>query len=219
MTEAMLIRTTVAARVAEQLRAEIRQGALAAGEPLRQNDIAARLGVSSTPVREAFQILERLGLVEREGRRGVRVFRPSKQNLLDAYEVRGGLESLAASLAAGRLDDSALAAITTTMDQMHAAGVSQSSFLRLNAEFHAQIARGSGNERLANLVSAEQAATASFVAFLGVDQASADEARGEHAAILSALAARNAAAAAATMSAHLIARAAALGARLDAETA
>ncbi len=216
MTETTSLQATVAARVAEQLRAEIRQGALAPGKPLRQNDIAARLGVSSTPVREAFQILERLGLVEREGRRGVRVFRPSMQDLLDAYEVRGALESMAASLTARRLSDPALATLTETMDQMHRAEVSQQAFLQLNAQFHAQIAHCSGNERLARLVISEQATTAAFVAFLGVDPASADEAHGEHAAILAALAARDADRAAAAMADHLLARGDALRTRLNA---
>lgn len=216
MSQESTLQMTVAERVAEQLRDEIRQKVLAPGEPLRQNDVAARLGVSSTPVREAFQILERMGLVEREGRRGVRVFRPSIRDLIEAYEVREGLESLAASLAAERLTDEALASIQQVMDRMRRPDISQQEFLRLNADFHMLVARRSGNARLKSLVESELTATASFVAFLGVDPASADEAHEEHTAIFAALQRRDPAGAAASMAAHLRTRVDALRSRLDA---
>ncbi len=215
MTDSAPLHLTVASRVAERLRTEIRQGVLAAGTPLRQNEIAARLGVSSTPVREAFQMLERQGLVSREGRRGVQVFRPSSRDLINTYEVRGALEGLASRLAAGRLTETQVKAISKTMKQMHAPKVAQDAFLRLNTQFHTQIAQGCGNARLADLIVAEQASTTAFVVFLGIDQASAHEAEGEHQAILDALAARDAPAAALAMSAHLVARLDALRTRLD----
>ncbi len=214
MVDTLSLQTTVAARVAEQLRSEIRQGQIVAGTPLRQNDVAARLGVSSTPVREAFQILERLGLVERVGRRGVRVFRPSALDLTNGYEVRGALESLAAQLAAARVTEQELAALAVTMERMHAPNVSQTSFLRLNSEFHAQVAKASGNSRLAELIIAEQSSTTSFVVFLGVDATSAHEAHEEHAAILSAIAAKDPDAASRAMSLHLASRVDALKERL-----
>lgn len=219
MTNDSTLHTTVAVRVAEQLSSEIRAGAIAAGEPLRQNGIAARLGVSSTPVREAFQILEQRGLVVREGRRGVRVFRPSVRDLVNSYAVRGALESLAARLSAMSTSDADLAAIQATMDRMHARGVSNETFLTLNAEFHAQIARASGNDRLAELIVAEQANTTSFVVFLGVDPSGANEAHDEHRAILEALVARDQEAAAAAMQAHLVTRVDALRSRLNARNA
>ena len=218
MTDNPLTHLTVAARVAEQLLDEIHQGRLAAGTRLRQNDVAARLGVSSTPVREAFQILERRGLVVREDRRGVRVFNPSARDLIDAYEVRSALEALACRLAASRVTASTLATLTSTVDQMHVAGVSQENYLRLNAEFHAQIAAASGNEHLAELVVAEQTVTSSFVMFLGVDPTSADEAHEEHAVILSAIAMGDGDAAAEAMSTHLMARVDGLRARLGVNT-
>lgn len=209
------LQRTVAERVAEQLRDEIRQKVLTPGQPLRQNEVAARLGVSSTPVREAFQLLEGMGLVEREGRRGVRVFRPSIRDLVDTYEVRECLESRGAHLAADRLSSEALASVQSAMKRMHRPRVSQRDFLRLNTEFHLLIARGSKNARLASLVESELAATASFVSFLGVIQSSADEAEGEHAEILGALEDHDPERAAAAMSLHLRTRVDALRARLD----
>ncbi len=216
MTDTSALHLTVASRVAEHLRSEIRRGVLPAGAPLRQNEVASRLGVSSTPVREAFQMLERQGLVTREGRRGVQVVRPSTRDLMNTYEVRGALEGLAARLAAVQLSDAQIAEITKTMRQMHSPRVAQDAFLRLNTLFHTQIAQGCGNARLADLIVAEQASTTSFVVFLGVDPSSAHEAEGEHQAILDALAARDAPAAALAMSTHLVARVDALRERLDA---
>ena len=214
MTASSSLHKTVAERMADQLRDEIRAGSLPGGQPLRQNDIAARFGVSSTPVREAFHILERAGLVERDARRGVRVFKPSISDLTDAYEVREGLESLAARFAAERATVQHLQSLARTMDLMHSQGVAPEEFVRLNAQFHTSIAAASGNARLARLVASEQAATASFIQFLGVDRSSAEEAHAEHAQVLEALQARDPHAASEAMAAHLRTRASALRARL-----
>lgn len=208
------VQATIADRVAELLDDEIRRGVLGAGEPLRQNDVAARLGVSSTPVREAFRILERAGLVERVGR-GVRVFRPSVNELVETYEVRAALESHAARLAAGRLSDQALASMRQIMDSLHRPDVTQDEFLRLDMEFHLAIAHGSGVARLASHVESEKVATTTFVSFLGVDWHNAEDASAEHAAILAALHRHDGDAAAAAMTAHLRNRAAVLRSRLD----
>jgi DNA-binding GntR family transcriptional regulator len=206
---------TVAEQVAEILRAEIQRGQLAPGVPLRQNEIAARLAVSSTPVREAFQILERTGLVVREGRRGTRVFRPSVTDLVNGYQVRIALESTAAGLAARRLTRETRENLAATVARMHREPVPQADYLLLNAEFHAQIARSSGNPHLAELIVAEQAATASYISFLGIDPSSAHEASEEHEAILAAIARGDSRAASAAMRAHLEARANALHSRLE----
>lgn len=206
---------TVADRVAQRLTDEIRGGLLAAGQPLRQNDVAERLGVSSTPVREAFHILERGGLVEREGRRGVRVIRPSVDDVTEVYVVREVLESRAASLAAERLSDEALTSLHEIMGRMHGPALTQEDFLRLDMDFHVQIARASGNSRLANLVESEKAAATTFVTFLGVSWSDADAAHDEHAAVVAALERHDSKAAAAAMTAHLRRRATALRTRLD----
>ena len=206
MTDTSPLHLTVASRVADRLRTEIRRGLLPAGVPLRQNEVAARLGVSSTPVREAFQMLEREGLVTREGRRGVQVVRPSSRDLINGYEVRGALEVTASRLAADHLSNAEISALRETMSAMHAPDVAQDAFLRLNTQFHTQIAQASRNARLAELIVAEQAATTSFIVFLGVDAASAHEAEGEHQAIFEALTMRDADGAGAAMSAHLATR-------------
>lgn len=218
MTEpTALLSLTVAARVAEQLRSEIRDGVLGAGTPLRQNEVAARLGVSSTPVREAFQMLERLGLVQREGRRGVRVFRPSIQDLLDSYEVRAILEAEAVRRSVGRWGADHLAQLGTVLQRMSEPALEREQFLRLNIEFHHRIAAAAGNPRLCELIDSEQAATTTYVTFLGVEPDSSNQAHVEHAAIFDAIRAGDAEQAARAMTAHLTIRAHALQARLGAK--
>jgi len=77
-------------------------GKIKAGEWLRQDDLAARFGVSSTPVREALRILEAQGLVIHEPHRGVRVadIRGTAEQF---YKLRAALESAAVELAVPRM--------------------------------------------------------------------------------------------------------------------
>ena len=73
------------------------------GERLIELKIAKELNCSQGPVREALRDLEGLGLVEHERYRGTRVRCLSKQEMIDAYEIRTVLEELAAQLAAPNL--------------------------------------------------------------------------------------------------------------------
>src|SRR5688572_20697813 len=86
---------TAAEAVATRLRQEIQAGEHAPGTPLRQTEVARRLGVSTTPVREAFALLQADGLVRIDRYRGAVVFRPTAEELRDAYEIREALELLA----------------------------------------------------------------------------------------------------------------------------
>lgn len=139
-------------RVVESLRSEIIRGALAAGTQLRQEDIAARLGVSSTPVREAFGILEAEGFVERRAHRGVVVVGFDNAMIEDSYDLRAVLEAFAARRAAARVGPSPTAlsdvekvlrraAKTFKAGQMH-------QFRLESAEFHRKLVNASGSDLL-----------------------------------------------------------------------
>src|ERR1044072_3141722 len=65
------------------------------GPRLRQLDVARELGVSTTPVREAFTSLAREGLVQQDAHRGVFVFAPSGDEGRERYEIRIALGPLA----------------------------------------------------------------------------------------------------------------------------
>ncbi len=75
------------------------------GSPLRLNDLAAQLGVSTTPVRVAVERLRAEGLVVHQRGKGSTVAPLSVDDLLDIYAVRVGLESVAAGRGAPRLTD------------------------------------------------------------------------------------------------------------------
>ncbi|HEY8723674.1 MAG TPA: GntR family transcriptional regulator [Gaiellaceae bacterium] len=86
--------------VVDVLRKRIYDGAYAPGEPLRQEQLSAELSVSRTPLREAFWMLEREGLVTMLPGGGARVITGDLDTLLAAYELRAVVDGVAARLAA-----------------------------------------------------------------------------------------------------------------------
>src|SRR6188472_2587582 len=109
---------TVAGQVAEHLKAEILAGERAPGSRLPQVEIARKLGVSTTPVREALAMLQREGLVRLHPQRGAVVFLPSVDDLSEHYEIRAALESLAAAKAAARFEPQWAPPLTELLDAM-----------------------------------------------------------------------------------------------------
>ena len=95
-------------RVYESVRSRILDGSLERGARLRQEALAAELGVSRTPLREALRRLASEGLVELEPNRGARIPDLSHADMVTAYEARLALEPGAARLAAANPDPVAL---------------------------------------------------------------------------------------------------------------
>jgi DNA-binding GntR family transcriptional regulator len=83
------------ARIAAYLREEILHGRFRPGDRIRQEDIAARLGASRLPVREALRMLEAEGLTEHAANKGARVPRLSPHEVDVIYQMRERLEPLA----------------------------------------------------------------------------------------------------------------------------
>src|SRR5579863_514155 len=113
-----LTKLTIAEQVAAALREEIATGQLAAGTRLRQVEIAQRFGVSTTPVREAFGLLQSDGLVQIDTHRGVTVFLPTIQDLIEHYEIRMALEMLAAEKAAEHFQAQDAPPLVAILDEM-----------------------------------------------------------------------------------------------------
>jgi DNA-binding GntR family transcriptional regulator len=95
--------STKADEVARILEDEIVSGVIPQGQVLRQESLCERLGVSRTPVREALQRLEALGLVTALPNRGARVRSISTAELREAFMIRAELESLATAHAAPKM--------------------------------------------------------------------------------------------------------------------
>ena len=122
--------------VAALIREQIITGELAAGEQLRQRDLAQRFQVSQTPVREAMRRLESEGLVIGDTHRGFTVVVPDDGPVEENFQIRAALESLGASLAARKIDAAGLARLKELNDQMRAMIEDDPGYADLNREFH-----------------------------------------------------------------------------------
>jgi len=133
-----------------RLRSEILSCRLPPGAEISETDIAERLLMSKSPVREALGRLRSEGFVKAYPRRGYQVVPLTISDLNELLDLRNILESGAVSLAATRITEPELEAL----DQMAAAGYdkevlsSLDQFVGANRSFHSAICRASGNRRL-----------------------------------------------------------------------
>jgi DNA-binding GntR family transcriptional regulator len=104
--------------VHDELRAAILRNELPAGMILNQVHVAKRLGVSRTPLREAFRMLQREGLIEGESNKRMRVAGLSLDGLEDLYAMRILLEGLAIRLSVPLLSKEALAMLKNLLNEM-----------------------------------------------------------------------------------------------------
>lgn len=173
------------------------------GERYTESEACERFGVSRTPVREALLELQGLGLVELRRHFGA-VFLPfGPEELREVYAVRSLLEVEATRLATGRLDRAKAEAMMADFRRIRESGGIDPDW-RHDREFHAAVARASGNRRLAaeigrygDLVQTVREIVGAQA--LGIHTTTADE----HLAILEAIHSGDAAAAAEAMRQHL----------------
>jgi DNA-binding GntR family transcriptional regulator len=136
--------------VAEYLRSEILAGRLAAGSRLQQSEIAQRLGVSITPVREAFRDLVMEGLVDFDRFRGAVVHVPSIAELDEIFVIRQRLIPLSCELGVSRITPEELDECESLMRQIEAADAVTWSIL--NRQFHRILDHAAGNGRLTEIL-------------------------------------------------------------------
>ena len=148
---AVLTKITMAEQIAAALREEIVTGQLAAGTRLRQNEVAQRFGVSTTPVREAFGLLQSDGLVQIDPHRGVTVFLPTIQDLIEHYEIRMALEMLAAEKAAVHFQGQDAPPLVALLDEMLTTS-NAVRYVELNHQFHLRLYRPGGRSRLVMMI-------------------------------------------------------------------
>jgi DNA-binding GntR family transcriptional regulator len=104
--------------VLQRLREDIASGAVVPGTSLRQSEIAARYGVSATPVREALRLLEAGGTISYAPHRGATVRELSSERVQDVYRLRAAIEALATAVACERMTDEDLARIEAVYDEL-----------------------------------------------------------------------------------------------------
>jgi len=150
-TMTSITKLTIAEQLAAALRHEIVTGQFSAGTKLRQVEIAQRFGVSTTPVREAFGLLQSEGLVQIDTHRGVTVFLPTVQDLVEHYEIRMALEMLAVEKAAEHFQAQDAPPLVAILNEMYTTG-DAARYVELNHQFHLSLYGLGGRSRLLTMI-------------------------------------------------------------------
>ncbi|CAM2139831.1 GntR family transcriptional regulator, transcriptional repressor for pyruvate dehydrogenase complex [Pararobbsia alpina] len=198
-------------RVRDALLDAIQSGELTPGAKLVEVEWANRLGVSRAPVREAFRALEQAGLLEMYRNRGVFVRTVSEHEADELRAVRALLESHACRLLAERLDAGNAAELHRLVDAMSDALTldDRERYAQLNRAFHDLIVASAGNRKLHGIYR-DMIDQLHLSTRAGTDEAPVDAMRGvlaEHRALVTALASRDADAAAQIMHRHIVTQA------------
>ncbi|CEA09609.1 HTH-type transcriptional regulator McbR [Arthrobacter saudimassiliensis] len=146
---------TTQAYVLDQLRRAISAGEFQPGQPLRQDALAKRFGVSRVPVREAFKVLESEGQVVYEPHRGHKVATLSIDDLLEVYRLRQLLEAEAARVAMQAAPQpEVLAALKSVASEVEAASAAGDllAMTAANRRFHFILVEAAAMPRLERMV-------------------------------------------------------------------
>jgi DNA-binding GntR family transcriptional regulator len=189
-------RSTLPEAAAERLRTLIVEGELAPGTKLNERELSERLGVSRTPLREAFRMLAAEGLLVQLPNRGVQVALLSADDVRDAFEVMAALEGLAGELAVARVTDAEVEGFRALQAEMEAAHAAHDlpAYYRVNREVHDRLNAIAANPVLAGTYRALNARLHALRFRSNLNQAKWDRAVAEHRSMIAALAARDGAA-------------------------
>jgi DNA-binding GntR family transcriptional regulator len=204
--------TSGASRASERAQAALRdailRGELAAGAHLGEVELAERLGVSRTPVREALARLAAEGLVETHAHRGARVVSFSAEDLDGIFDVRLALEPRATGRAATRVTAADLDALEDLAGRMLAvgtpgAGQDLDALVPLNRDFHARLLDVAGAPALSAALGNVVHTPVVLRTFHTYDAASLARSLAHHAEIVAALRAGDADWASSVMRSHI----------------
>jgi len=140
----------LASRVADKLRNLIISGQFKPGEKLTETELAKAMGVSRSPIRSAFHILELEGLVSLVPRRGAFVAEISLDEVKEIYEIKSMIEGYAANLAAQNITGREISKLKSVLNKAKIC-IEREDFegiLNTNYEFHAKIVESSKNKKL-----------------------------------------------------------------------
>lgn len=138
--------------VADEVRARIIDGRIALGAGLSENSLAAELGISKTPVREALLQLKQEGLVQVQPQRGTYVFRLEGEQVIMISELREVLELAAAKAAITRNHDALSERMGKVYAQMRDAYEADDriAYRKLDGDYHEAIIDLCGNDYIRN---------------------------------------------------------------------
>lgn len=197
MIEVMPIRV----RITAVLRKALLSGEFKPGQELSLTETAARLGVSRTPVREAFQSLAEEGLLKLRMNRGAIVVGIDEKVIQDHFELRLLLETEAVRRAVNRRPDTAELEKLQTWAEENRQTMTEEQYRSYNQMFHDRLWRWADNQKLYGLLSSLWNGPSGGNA--GRDPEHERMAIGEHRELLEHLCRGNAEAAAAVMTTHI----------------
>lgn len=135
------------------LRDAILTGKLVPGERLMENQLAEKLGVSRTPIREALRMLELENLVELVPRKGAQVLEMTAKDIINVLEIREVLESLATSQACTKMTASEMEELKALQLQFEELCHSNNSeeLVAVDEKFHDLIFASTENDKLVQI--------------------------------------------------------------------
>ncbi len=141
-------------QIVQGLEKKILEGTLKPGQRIIEGTLCKTLGVSRSPVREAFRILESKGFVTSEPRKGISVAKVTSQEAEDIYLIRASLESLATYLAVKKQNPKVIKKLKELHHQMGKVSVKTNinAYFNLNLKFHETLINACENNRLIELI-------------------------------------------------------------------
>jgi DNA-binding GntR family transcriptional regulator len=199
-----LVRRVFREEVKEHLIRAILRGDLQPGDRIVELRIAEELGVSQGPVREALRELELLGFVESAPFKGTQVCDVPHEELGQLYPLRATVEAMAVRAAAARITEAQLAEMERLLDTMHEAaqGDDRRAQVEQDIAFHRIIVEASGSRLLRRFWDGMQLHATTFLT-LAVTRRDLHDLAERHRSLLTALRARDAAAAEAAVRRHI----------------
>jgi DNA-binding GntR family transcriptional regulator len=194
--------------VVAQLSRMIIEGALAPGTRLNERMLCDKLGVSRTPLREAFRVLAAQGLVALLPNRGAVVPELDEADIAETFEVIAGLEAMSGELACARVTDEEVSEIRALHYEMLACHAVRDlpGYYRLNRRIHDAINRAAGNSVLRQTYTTINSRLQALRFRSNFDRDKWDTAVREHSEMIEALDARDGARLAAILRTHVLAK-------------
>jgi DNA-binding GntR family transcriptional regulator len=187
-----LARRPLYEEVAEQLRQRIFARKLEPGAWIDELKIAAELGISRTPLREALKVLAVEGLVAMKPRRGAYVAETSREDVTQVYHLLALLESDAAAEVARNATDEQLAELQALHDRLERSVKQRDAFFATNEAFHFKLLDIAGNRRRRQIVADLRKIMKINRHHSLFKQGRLEDSLGEHRAMMDALHARDA---------------------------
>jgi DNA-binding GntR family transcriptional regulator len=139
-------------QIYQRLRTAIFEGELAPGTPVIEAEVAATLGVSRTPVREALRRLESEGMLEPRGARGTVVRGLEREEVECIFDVREALETIAAQRASRKMNERDYAELERLLERMKRHVEDPTELERLDTQFHERILAHADGKRLKKML-------------------------------------------------------------------